>query len=367
MTYKTYKTKPFEIASWQDIVQLNEDRLLQLEQQSKALIMRSLEKHKGYTPIILTSTGKDSNVVQYLAQKCISDAEIIFNNTSLDCADTYKHAKLIPNVQILNPEEGFYQWRERNNFVPTRFARACCSVFKEGVMTEQLQKRDRLLFFMGMRNDESSTRAGYTDEWRNNKWSNETWNAILPIREWTELDIWLYTLWRDISINSKYKKGYARVGCAVACPYYTKSTWVLDRYWYPKMYNRWQRILEKDFMDNNKWIPMNCTKEEYMTCWNGGTYRTEPTQEVIKEYAGHNNLDVVIAENYFNRTCKSCDKNRKKPKKIRSKEVLAMNMKFLGRESYILCKKCLKEYLGIDNEQWDKYVKEFENQGCELF
>lgn len=367
MTYKIYDKQPSEIVSWQDIVNENIERLIKLEENALKLISQSLKKYKGYTPIVLTSSGKDSNVVQHLVQKCVSNARIVFNNTSLDCADTYKFAKAIPNVEILNPKEGFYQWRERNNFIPTRFARACCSIFKEDVMTNQLKENDNLLFFMGMRNDESTTRANYTDEWKNHKWSNDTWQAILPIREWTELDVWLYMLWKDVDINPKYKKGYARVGCAIACPYYTKSTWVLDKYWYPSMYDRWQRILAKDFTDNNKWISMNCTKEEYKTCWNGGAFRQKPTKEVIEEYAMHSKLDVVIAKNYFVRVCNKCSVGKEKPRRIRSKKVLAMNMKFLGRESHVLCKKCLKEYLGIDNEQWDKYVSEFENQGCELF
>lgn len=84
------------------------------------------------------------------------------------------------------------------------------------------------------------------------------------------MDVWLYTLWRNIEINPKYKKGYARVMCHIACPYYTKSTWVLDKYWYPTMRARWEDIIRNDFITNKKWIVMNCTISEYITeSWNG--------------------------------------------------------------------------------------------------
>ena len=127
--------------------------------------------------------------------------------------------------------------------------------------------------------------------------------GILPIREWTEVDIWLYILMKDIDINTKYKKGYSRVGCNVACPYYTKSTWVLDEYWYPKAYTRWQDIVKRDFIDNNKWLIMNCTIEEYQYSWTGGVVRNEPTEEVVKEFAEYNNLDFDVAEKFFKK-CK---------------------------------------------------------------
>ena len=101
--------------------------------------------------------------------------------------------------------------------------------------------------FLGMRNEESNGRSKYGDIWKNNKWDEE-WNGILPIRKWKELDVWLYTLHNNIEINPKYKKGYARVGCAIACPFYTKSVWALDKYWYRSMYDRLQKILADDFL-----------------------------------------------------------------------------------------------------------------------
>lgn len=298
----------------------------------------------------------------HLVRLIDKNIKCIFNNTSLDCADTYLHIKEIPNLDIINPDEGFYQWRKRLGFIPTRFSRACCTIFKEGVMTDKLNNDKKYLFFMGMRNDESSNRSNYCDEWKNLKWGDRQWQGILPIKKWTEFDVWLYILWRNININPKYKKGYTRVGCAIACPYYTKSTWILDKYWYPKAYKRWHNILEKDFIENYKWTKLNCTLEEYHTNWNGGLVRKEPTKEVIEEFAKYKGLDYEIAKKYFNHICEQCGK------KVNKKDVIAMNVKFLGRNTNkFYCKKHLMELLSINKEKWGEYINDFKKQGCDLF
>ena len=107
---------------------------------------------------------------------------------------------------------------------------------------------------------------------------------------------------------------------------------------------------------------MNCTEEEYLTCWNGGILRPEPTEEVIRQFAVRNNLDIDVARNYFNHTCKECGK------KIKHKNVIGMNMKFNGRDiREMYCEKHLKEKLNISNEEWDKFIETFKSQGCDLF
>jgi len=363
-----YKNKPFEIESWDETIKRNMQKLILLETKSLSLIQHYIENHKDLIPIILSSGGKDSSAVAYLVRRVCHSAGIIFNNTTLDVADTYLYIKQQENVKIINPKEGFYQWRERANFVGNRISRACCTLFKEGAMIDVLDEKQGYLFFMGMRNKESNTRSNYGDEWKNKKWGDRNWQGVLPIREWTEEEIWMYTLWRNIPINPKYKKGYSRVGCAVACPYYTKSTWVLDRYWYPVQYKRWHDILDKDFVKNNKDITLNCTQSEYHTCWNGGIYRNSPTEDVIEQFSNRNGLDINVAAKYFNHTCKCCNK------KIKSKEVLAMNMKYSGRNTTkFYCKKHLMKMLNdmyvedYTNEDWDADVKKFKIQGCKLF
>lgn len=360
--YKNYEK--IELETWQDTIERNKKHLEEIEEESFKLIKQSRDIYKDNKIAILTSTGKDSQVVEHLVKKLYKEEPIvIFNNTSLDCADSYLFIKKEENdLKIINPKEGFYQWRERINFVPTRFSRACCGIFKEGAMVEALDKNDSYLFFMGMRNQESSGRSGYGDYWDNTKWGKRDWHGVLPIRKWSEEEVWLYILKEQMDFNPKYKKGYSRVGCAVACPYYAKSTWVLDEYWYPYLFNRWRDILREDFRKNNKDLIMNCTEEEYLTCWSGGVYRPEPTEEVIKQFCERNELDYEVGKTFFGHTCEKCGK------KIKAKEVIGMNLKFNGRNiEKFYCKKHLKEMLNIDDEQWEQYVKDFKSRDCKLF
>lgn len=362
LSVKEYKNNNIILETWNDTINRNLEHLNEIEKESKETINKFLNVYDDRNVAVLSSGGKDSSVTSFLVRQCVKNPEIIFNNTSLDCADTYLHIKKENNLTIINPKEGFYQWRKRLNFVPTRFARACCSLFKEGAMVDYLDKNSKYLFFMGMRNQESAKRSSYGDEWKNDKWGNREWNAILPIRKWSELDIWLYILKNNIDMNPKYKKGYSRVGCAISCPYYTKSTWILDEYWYPKAFERWQNILIDDFRENNKDLIMNCTEQEYLTCWNGGRLREDPTDEVIQQFAERNDLDVEIAKRYFGHKCEECEK------KIKDKDTIGMNMKFRGRKiQNMYCKKHLKEKLGLTEDDWNNFVKRFKDEGCELF
>lgn len=325
------------------------------------LISSQLKERNEYEPISLISGGKDSSVIMHLVRKILPNSKSIFNNTTLDCSDTYKYIKTIPNVETITPKEGFYQWRKRIQFIPTRFQRACCGIFKEGAMIDYLDKSNKYLFFLGMRNEESSKRSNYQDLWNNEKWC-DNWKGVLPVRKWSELDIWLYIILENIPINTKYKKGYSRVGCAIACPYATKSTWVLDKYFYPTMRDRWERILKEDFINNGKWSALNCTLKEYIDiAWNGGKIRDEPTQEILKEFMDYKNIkDINIAKKYFNNNC-SCGKRV-------NKDECGLSMKYFGRNNNeMFCFKCLSKELGRTKAELKEDIKRFKQQGCDLF
>lgn len=374
VTYKVPKgyshIEKIDVASWNDVIKIFETKIKQKEKESLELIKKVLCDYKDYSPQILTSGGKDSSVTMHLVRKAQSDVHAIFNNTTLDCADTYLHIKReIDDVQIINPKEGFYQWRKRLQFIPTRFARACCSIFKEGAMMSVLPSDKKYLFFLGMRNEESSTRSGYEDMWRNIKWS-DNWQGCLPIRKWTELDVWLYIMMENISFNPKYRKGYSRAGCAIVCPFANKSTWILDKYWYSTMRIRWEEILKDDFIKNSKWTILNCTLEEYINqAWNGGVFRETPTKEVVEEFISYNGLDPVVAAQYFNKYCANgCKTQSGKLKKIKSKDVIAMNLKYHGRNTNkFYCKTCLMKIYDMDKNKWNFKVERFKQSGCKLF
>lgn len=355
-------TADFE--TWNETVARNTNRLEHLIDDSIRLIKKTFAEYRDYDKYILTSTGKDSTVVLDLVHKVNTNIPVVFNNTSLDCADTYKMVKNHSDWIVTNPQQGFYQWIKKQNFIPTRFSRGCCTIFKEGNMIEHFSNiTNKAIWFMGVRNDESVKRADRKDMIHNPKWRDKNWFGCLPIRKWSDFDVWLYIIKNNLEVNEKYRKGYSRCGCAVACPYSTKYTWVLDEYWYPMMRNRWIHILDDGFIKEQRWTRMNCTKEEYHLCWNGGLYRKTPTDSVIEEFMEYKGIaDKNIALQYFNKACCICGKN------VRQNDVLAMNLKINGRKAdKIYCKKCLMNELKIGKEEWDEMVLDFKTQGCVLF
>lgn len=357
--------------TWQKTIQRNQDRLCQIEQDSISLL-RQQGLNTDRRIINTNSTGKDSMVATYLAKKAGLNFEIFFNVTTLDVAESNQMAKRNGYQHIFPDPQygGFYQYVHNSGMIPNRFTRFCCQYFKERPTVDYFNADEKLLLVFGIRNEESNQRSNYDDIIKNPLWGNRDWIGVLPIRKWTELDIWLYILAENIEINPKYKYGYTRVGCGIACPYYTKYTWVLDKYWYPYLYNRWRDILRNDFVSNNKWLIMNCTIKEYVTkAWTGGVFRIEPTDEVIQEYAEYSGLDIEVAKKYFNRFCSNgCINKRSQPLKIKDKNTIAMNMKMFGRDiERFKCKKCLMKEFGWCKEQWDQQVQSFKEQGCKLF
>ena len=125
-----------------------------------------------------------------------------------------------------------------------------------------------------------------------------------------------------------------------------------------------EKILKEDFIENKKWLIMNCTIKEYLEeAWNGGTYRDEPTEEVIREFMKYNELeDFNLAKKYFNKSCCECDK------RIKDKGVLAMNMKIHGRNiNRFYCKKCFKQLHNLSEDDWNCRLESFKQSGCALF
>ena len=376
VSLEKHKSNPGDVQfeTWAQTIQRMQPHIEEIEAASIAK-MKSFCVTQDRMIVNLNSTGKDSMVVTALATKAGLQFETYFNVTTLDVAESNKMANKLGLKKIF-PERkygGFYQYIQAardQQMIPSRLNRFCCQYFKERPTIAFFHEDSKILFLMGMRNQESQRRSNYEDVWKNDKWGSRDWIALLPIREWTEFDVWLYILAYNLEINPKYKYGYDRVGCGIACPNYTKYTWVLDKYWYPKMYNRWRRILRDDFIKSNKWLIMNCTINEYITkAWSGGVFRSTPTDAAIHEFAEYSGLQIDVAKRYFNRYCANgCLDTRRNPKRIKSKEVLAMNMKMFGRATdHFLCKKCLMKELGWDDAQWKSHVRGFKLQGCSLF
>lgn len=343
------------------------------KRERESLRILKVLKNTNRKIICLSSTGKDSLLLEYLARKADLDFETYFNVTTCDVADSNLLAKELKH-KFIQPQfkfKGIYEYMNKENIVPSRLNRACCMYFKEEPTMRYFNSNEKLILLMGMRNDESANRSEYTTKWVNDKWGkNRDWLGILAIRKWSDLELWCYTLQNNIPINTKYKKGYSRVGCGIVCPNYNKSTWFLDKYWYSNLYKRFQNILKQDFLKNHKWISVHCSLDEYVQgAWTGGLLHKNPPQYVIQEFADYKGINYSVAEKYFEKFCvNGCKSIRQNPLKIKDANTIAMNLKLFGRNiTQFKCKKCIMKELNLTKEQWDKYIEDFKRQGCELF
>ena len=104
------KISDIDLASWEELISINKAHLEHLESETLQLIEEKSKKYSTYTPIIPVSMGKDSMLTCYLVRTLYPNTKAIFNNTSLDCPDTYLMVKRFPNCEIMNPNKGLYQF-----------------------------------------------------------------------------------------------------------------------------------------------------------------------------------------------------------------------------------------------------------------
>lgn len=397
-------------------------KLDKLQGESIKYIIACINNNPNHKLRISNSTGKDSAVAIDMFLKAMkilgrSDFNMDFFNTTNDVADTYikmkqdikdlvifqleNELKRYPSDEEItirydevynswchNPQQGYYQWLsdKKKYFTPTVGVRNCCSTYKEGKLKEILDKKEEYILFLGMRKYESSKRAEY-DWYLNEKMDKlykntkepkyklnvpRTWIRLLAIVNWTDSDIWLYTLREKLNYNKIYEKGFERAGCII-CPMMNSYNDLLVRYWYKPMWNRWHNILEVNYDVYNRGQALKWTKEEYIEGekWKTGESKIQgiitkkKTLERIKEVSEILNVSEEVAEKYFKNKCK-CGK-RLNPDEV------AMFLKLMGRyEGEIdnrtyLCKDCLCKLLGMTKDEYKLKVQEFRNQGCNLF
>lgn len=310
--------------------------------------------------------------------------EINFSNTSNDTADTYKFIKTqLPKdkLNILNPEIGYYQWisKVKNYFIPTVFARNCCSTYKEGQLNKHYDNNKKITMLTGVRKYESFKRAkyDYIMDYEFNKklfgTSNfpKTWTTLAPIVEWHNEEIWLYILRENLECNPMYKKGFYRAGCLV-CPFQHDYIDLLTQEYYPKQWDRWVNILKQNYKIKDIEARLKWTFDEYKNGkWKQGKSKVQeliqmkPTNERVKEVAEIQGISEELAKKYFKQKC-SCGKT------LNPTEI-AMYLKLYGRyENQIddrdyLCKKCLCKDRNITTKEYNEKSIEFRDSGCNLF
>lgn len=195
--------------------------------------------------IVTTSGGKDSDVCIALALAAGIDFEVQHNHTTADAPETVYHVRdtfrrledkgikcSVNWPTYKGAPVTLWSLIPQKLMPPTRVARYCCSILKEGggkgrmITTgvrwaESVSRRNKRGIFESMphdlskkviiNNDNTNTRLLFEN------CKLQAKRVCNPIVDWSDYDVWSYIHAEKILVNPLYTCGFHRVGC-VGCP-----------------------------------------------------------------------------------------------------------------------------------------------------
>lgn len=244
---------------------------MDLEQKSIERLKMASEmslKYYGKPLLLAYSGGKDSDVMIEMAIRSGIPFEVQNSHTTADAPETVRHIrKKFYELELKGIKctinKPTYQGKRISMWTliplklmpPTRVARYCCQVLKEGA-------GDGRMVATGVRWDESNQRAnrggleiiGATkkdkiiltndnDDRRRffEKCEVRAKSVCNPIIEWTNRDIWEFIRSEKIETNPLYECGFDRVGC-IGCPLSGKQ-----RYFHFQKYPKYKNLYIRAF------------------------------------------------------------------------------------------------------------------------
>ena len=183
------------------------------------------------------SGGKDSVMLKEVAKLAGVKVRWRYNMTTIDPPELIRFIKAHhPDVEFVKPEKGnFFTYGAKVKGVPTRRARWCCDVYKEG----KEPKGSTVL--VGVRAEESAARRKNYDGFISN---HKGIKLIAPLFHVDSEDLWNFIKGRKIPYCSLYDEGFHRLGC-VGCPMAGKKGRRKEFDRWPKFEKLWRRMFKQ--------------------------------------------------------------------------------------------------------------------------
>jgi phosphoadenosine phosphosulfate reductase len=155
------------------------------------------------------SGGKDSVVIKELARLSGTRFSSFYNQSTIDPPEVIAFLKEHhPDVTWNRPARNLIMSMvDEPQGPPTRLARWCCQVYKEG-------GGEGTVRVLGVRAKESPRRAR---QWKQVVSMADGGFILNPILFWTDEDVWTFIKERGVPYCSLYDEGLKRIGC-VGCP-----------------------------------------------------------------------------------------------------------------------------------------------------
>lgn len=247
--------------------------------------LQAFEPSEGY--YLAFSGGKDSQCIYHLALEAGVKFDTHYNLTTVDPPELVQFIKKnYPDVKIERPRETMWQLIPRKLMPPTRLARYCCDVLKEGsgegriVLTgvrwaESSARRNRDVIEIVAKTKAQKIKLN-SDNHEDRKLfetciqkGKRVVNAIV---DWEDADVWEYLNSRNIEHCCLYDQGYKRLGC-IGCPMSSKAARELGAYpiykrAYIRAFDKMISVRKQRGLDT-QWE----TGEEVMEWWLYGTVK----------------------------------------------------------------------------------------------
>lgn len=236
--------------------------------------LRTFEPPEGY--YLAFSGGKDSQCIYHLAQEAVVKFDAHYNLTTVDPPELVRFIKdNYPAVEMHIPDKSMWRLIEKKG-IPTRQARFCCKVLKEGggegrivvtgvrwaestsrknnrAVTEIIgkSKAEKMLF-----NDNDEDRRLFENCEKKGK------RVINPIVDWNDHDVWEYLNNRNLKHCCLYDEGWERLGC-IGCPLSGTEQMI-------KEFDRWPKYRDNYRRAITRWLPgylERCKKRKANPCF----------------------------------------------------------------------------------------------------
>ena len=229
--------------------------------------------HYGLPLVVTTSGGKDSSVCVELARRAGIPFEVQHNHTSVDAPETVRFVRsefkrledLGIKCTINYPTykgERVTMWSliPQKSLPPTRLARYCCSVLKEGggkgrfITTgvrwaESARRKNNRGIYENFADTKSEKKVILNNDNDDKRLLFENCKLkakriVNPIIDWKDDDVWDFLDSSKITVNPLYQERFCRIGC-VGCPMAGKKRREIEFKRWPKYKDMYMRAFDK--------------------------------------------------------------------------------------------------------------------------